>query len=173
MKPRTEQSEQVLLAPGPSNAINKTIESVIDTLPPQHNRPKLNSKPSWVGPLPRSRAPSPDARAMPSKVTVSYEAPGLLPPVYITTTLSDPQWEVIEMEASKQQHGYVFHKDFDAVEGEHQYKFRLGPGDWWVCDESKHTIEDTDGNRNNVLYVKTGQTHQDAQQIEESIVQAS
>lgn len=28
-------------------------------------------------------------------------------------------------------------QDFDVEEGEYQYKFRLGPGDWWVLDETK------------------------------------
>lgn len=171
MKTHTEQSEQALLAPEPTVPIPETIESVIE-IPVAHHRPKLNSKPSWVGPLPRSRVPSPGAQAMSRKVTVSYEAPGLLPPVYITTTLSKPQWEVIEMDASKRNDGYIFHKDFDAIEGEQQYKFRLGPGDWWVCDESKPTIEDDDGNRNNVLYI-TREQNQAAPEKKDAAVGAS
>lgn len=169
MKTHTEQSEQVLLAPEPANTIAETIESVIET-PVHNNRPKLNSKPSWVGPLPRSRAPSPGAQAMSRKVTVSYEAPDLLPPVYITTTLSKPQWEIIEMDATKHDQGYIFHKEFDSSEGEQQYKFRLGPGDWWVCDENKPTIEDDDGNRNNVLYITREQTLQAAPEKKYSAV---
>lgn len=47
-----------------------------------------------------------------------------------------------------------FVKTFHAGEGEYQYKFRLGPGDWWVCDEDKPTVDDGLGNRNNVLVVK-------------------
>ncbi|QIX01092.1 hypothetical protein AMS68_006609 [Peltaster fructicola] len=147
----TEKSEQPLLTSDPANAITNTIDTVIE--PSRHDRPKLNSKPSWVGPLPRSRAPSPNARAMSQRVSIQYSAPGLQPPVYITTSLSDSQWEVIEMEATHHDGEFVFHKDFDAVEGEYQYKFRLGPGDWWVCDESQPTIDDGDGNRNNVLSV--------------------
>lgn len=49
---------------------------------------------------------------------------------------------------------WEFSKTFSAVEGEYQYKFRLGPGDWWVCDESKPTVDDGFGDRNNVLVVK-------------------
>lgn len=49
---------------------------------------------------------------------------------------------------------WEFSKTFSAVEGEYQYKFRLGPGDWWVCDESKPTVDDGFGDRNNVLLVE-------------------
>ena len=49
---------------------------------------------------------------------------------------------------------WEFSKTFSAAKGEHQYKFRLGPGDWWVCDESKPTVDDGFGDRNNVLVVK-------------------
>lgn len=49
---------------------------------------------------------------------------------------------------------WEFSKTFSASEGEYQYKFRLGPGDWWVCDESKPTVDDGFGDRNNVLVVK-------------------
>ena len=32
---------------------------------------------------------------------------------------------------------FLFYKEFDDVEeGEYQYKFRLGLGDWWVLDET-------------------------------------
>lgn len=30
-----------------------------------------------------------------------------------------------------------FWQEFDVEEGEYQYKFRLGPGDWWALDETK------------------------------------
>jgi len=53
---------------------------------------------------------------------------------------SDGEWE--------------FSKTFSAAKGKYQYKFRLGPGDWWVCDESKPTVDDGFGDRNNVLVVK-------------------
>jgi hypothetical protein len=48
---------------------------------------------------------------------------------------------------------WEFTKTFHAADGEYQYKFRLGPGDWWVCDESKPTVDDGFGDRNNVLVV--------------------
>lgn len=49
---------------------------------------------------------------------------------------------------------WEFSKTFPAAKGEYQYKFRLGPGDWWVCDENKPTVDDGFGDRNNVLVVK-------------------
>lgn len=49
---------------------------------------------------------------------------------------------------------WEFAKTFSAAKGEYQYKFRLGPGDWWVCDESKPTVDDGFGDRNNVLVVE-------------------
>ena len=42
------------------------------------------------------------------------------------------------MEVSATQDGDVkskFYKTFDMVPGTYQYKFRLGRGDWWICDE--------------------------------------
>lgn len=92
---------------------------------------------------------------MAQKVTIIYTSPGLQPPVYVTTSLSVPPWEVLEMEVSQfpgGEHGFA--KTFSAEEGEYQYKFRLGPGDWWVCDESKPMVDDGLGNRNNLLVVE-------------------
>ena len=92
---------------------------------------------------------------MKQHVNVEYSSPGLEPPVHIFTSLSDPQWEAVEMSASKNNKGeYIFSKAFDVEEGEYQYKFRLGPGDWWVCDESRRTVDDGVGNKNNLLIVE-------------------
>lgn len=49
---------------------------------------------------------------------------------------------------------FTFVRNFDVEEGEYQYKFRLGPGDWWVCDEGKEVVDDGTGNRNNRVVVK-------------------
>lgn len=48
-------------------------------------------------------------------------------------------------------------------EGEYQYKFRLGDGDWWTCDHSKPTVDDGQGNSNNLLVVKSKDPVQAAQ----------
>ena len=119
--------------------------------------PQLRPKSSWIGPPPPAHIqPSHGSNAaMAQKVTVTYSSPGLQPPVYITTSLSEPQWELLEMDCRRTPNGeHEFAKTFHAAEGEYQYKFRLGPGDWWVCDESKPTVADGFGARNNVLMVK-------------------
>jgi hypothetical protein len=88
-------------------------------------------------------------------ILIDYASPDLKPPVYIFTSLAEPQWEPVEMEAEKQADGqFRFYKRFDAEEGDYQYKFRLGPGDWWVCDETKPVVDDGNGNRNNLLTIK-------------------
>lgn len=48
-----------------------------------------------------------------------------------------------------------FFKTFQAEEGDYQYKFRLGPGDWWALDEGKPMVDDGSGNKNNLLVVKS------------------
>ena len=92
---------------------------------------------------------------MKQRVSIDFASPGLQPPVYIFTSLSHPQWEAIEMFPVKQMNGeFTFVRNFDAEEGEYQYKFRLGPGDWWVCDERREIVDDGAGNRNNLIVVK-------------------
>nr|OQO18145.1 hypothetical protein B0A51_14737 [Rachicladosporium sp. CCFEE 5018] len=116
-------------------------------------RPGLASaKPSWVGPqtVPRPATPG----IMAQKVTINFSSPGLQPPVFITTSLSEPQWDILEMGVSEDREGNSeFTKIFHVQPGEYQYKFRLGPGDWWVCDEEKEVVDDGMGNRNNHITV--------------------
>ncbi|KAK5746669.1 hypothetical protein LTR17_000685 [Elasticomyces elasticus] len=108
-------------------------------------------RPSWIGP-PRATYP---AATMKSPATVEYTSKGLQPPVYVFTSLSDPQWEPLELDHEQQADGENrFYKTFMAEEGEYQYKFRLGPGDWWALDESKPTVDDGLGNKNNLMIVK-------------------
>ncbi|KAM0716607.1 hypothetical protein Q7P37_008052 [Cladosporium fusiforme] len=138
----------------------ETIDALLEISPthrwPASREPQLRSKSSWIGPPPPTRLPSHTSVAtMAQKVTITYSSPGLQPPVYITTSLSDPQWDLLEMDCSELPGGErEFVKTFHAEEGEYQYKFRLGPGDWWVCDEDKPTLDDGLGNRNNLLLVK-------------------
>jgi hypothetical protein len=118
--------------------------------------PQLRPKSSWIGPPPPAQTLSSHSSnaAMAHKVTVTYSSPGLQPPVYITTSLSEPQWDLLEMDCRRTPSGeQEFAKTFHVAKGEYQYKFRLGPGDWWVCDESKPTVADGFGSRNNVLVV--------------------
>ena len=86
------------------------------------------------------------------KVTIAFASPNTQPPVYVAGTFTDPPWEPYELEhepsvaadahleSSKE---YRFWKDFEVAEGQWQYKFRLGPGDWWVCDENAATGQST------------------------------
>ncbi|KAK6436179.1 hypothetical protein LTR95_007631 [Oleoguttula sp. CCFEE 5521] len=113
-------------------------------------RPGLASaKPSWTAPRPATPG------MMAQKVAITFSSPGLQPPVFITTSLSEPQWEVLEMGVSEDSNGnFEFTKVFHAQPGEYQYKFRLGPGDWWVCDEEKEVVDDGMGNRNNHITVQ-------------------
>jgi len=84
---------------------------------------------------------------------IHYSHPGLQPPVYIAGSMS--QWEPIEMKHKEKEDGELeFEHTFEADAGEYQYKFRLGPGDWWVLDESMPTVDDGTGIRNNLLVVK-------------------
>ena len=132
--------------------IDSLLEASSNQLWPTSKSP-IRPKSSWIGPSPPARSHS--TVAMARKVTITYSSPGLQPPVYITTSLSEPQWDLLEMGCSESSSGeWEFSKTFFAVEGEYQYKFRLGPGDWWVCDESKPTVDDGFGDRNNVLVVK-------------------
>ncbi|KAF2718207.1 hypothetical protein K431DRAFT_139164 [Polychaeton citri CBS 116435] len=92
---------------------------------------------------------------MAQKVNITYSSPGLQPPVFLTTSLTHPQWEPVEMGVTTDADGnHVFSKEFEATEGHYQYKFRLGVGDWWVFDEGKPTVDDGFGNKNNLLVVE-------------------
>lgn len=62
------------------------------------------------------------------------------------------------MEAHESDTGWHFRKLFDATPGEYQYKFRLGPGDWWACDEAKPIVADNEGNPNNSIMVTAKDT---------------
>lgn len=75
---------------------------------------------------------------MTQKVKILYSSPGLKAPVYVAGSLGDQPWEPVEMQYTQKENGELdFWQEFDVEEGEYQYKFRLGPGDWWVLDESR------------------------------------
>lgn len=73
-------------------------------------------------------------------VEITYTHPETQPPVYVAASLTSPPWEPHEMDIDEKKTDagdLVFRKQFEDVkEGEYQYKFRLGPGDWWVLDET-------------------------------------
>ncbi|KAF1822283.1 uncharacterized protein K489DRAFT_381032 [Dissoconium aciculare CBS 342.82] len=88
-------------------------------------------------------------------ITIGFTSPGLQPPVYICSTLTNPQWDAVEMDVTRNEKGeYRFRKTFTVDEGDYQYKFRLGPGDWWATDDGKPTVDDGMGNKNNMIVVK-------------------
>ena len=148
-------SSDKLTKPIPSVA--QSIDQILATpAAKQTVRPLAKLRPSWIGP-PRQELPkTPGVQAMKQHATVQYSSPGLQPPVYIFTNLSDPQWDAVEMRADKNDKGeFDFIQSFDVEEGEYQYKFRLGPGDWWVCDETRTTVDDGSGNKNNLFAVKS------------------
>lgn len=94
--------------------------------------------PSWIGLLPSSRPVTPGIPTMTQKARLSYTHAGLQPPVYIAGSFKESHWEPIEMQHTVQDDGELeFWTEFEAEQGEYQYKFRLGPGDWWVLDETK------------------------------------
>ncbi|KAK4503261.1 hypothetical protein PRZ48_006689 [Zasmidium cellare] len=139
-------------------ALQPSIDSIIDSVPanavsPAAIRPHTSKHPSWVGPKPPGKR-EPSIAAMKQSITITFSSPGLRPPVYIGTDLTDPQWEPLEMDGEQTDKGeYTFCKSFMAEEGEYQYKLRLGPGDWWICDDSKPKVDDGNGNENNLAVV--------------------
>ncbi|KAF2150588.1 hypothetical protein K461DRAFT_178788 [Myriangium duriaei CBS 260.36] len=102
---------------------------------------------------------------MKQEVRLSYQSKGLRPPVYVVTSLSEPQWEPKELHSKvlDDDNELEFWRVFEAEEGEHQYKFRLGPGDWWALDETKPIVEDEFGNKNNVIHVGAATSKSDRQ----------
>lgn len=108
--------------------------SAIPTIPTR----ALSSKPSWIGRPPAPKTNSKSTATMKQSVRVAYRSQGLRPPVYIVSSLTDPQWEPTELHSTVQDNGELeFWRQFDVEEGEYQYKFRLGPGDWWTVDEGQ------------------------------------
>ncbi|KAI9659503.1 MAG: hypothetical protein M1821_001761 [Bathelium mastoideum] len=119
------------------------------------SRPSVQKKPSWVE-TPHNehslrRSYSSEAHRT---VRITYTNPGTRPPVYVATSLTTPPWDPAEMEHEPLGEELEFYKEFANVkEGVHQYKFRLGPGDWWVLDENAPTVNDGNGNENNLLVI--------------------
>lgn len=70
-------------------------------------------------------------------LTITYRAPQTQPPLFVAGTFSQPQWVPQEMEHTTGEDGeFTFSKAFDVEPNSKiQYKFRVGPGDWWVLDE--------------------------------------
>ncbi len=121
---------------------------------------------------------------------ITFTKPDVQPPVYIAGGFTD--WAPVEMQCESSQSGQnKFTHTTELQPGEHQYKFRLGPGDWWVLDESAPTgqdhiyllskiqladiriADDGSGNINNALSVTAEETEVSSQQPTEDVSRAS
>src|SRR5271154_4777391 len=68
-------------------------------------------------------------------VKITYERPGTIPPIFVAGSFTEPPWEAIELDHDNHHGQFTFSKSFDMRPGKYQYKFRLGHGDWWVCND--------------------------------------
>ena len=86
---------------------------------------------------------------METTITITYQHVGTTPPLFVAGTFTQPAWVPQELDYSQaiqdddddKKPGLVFHKTFTLAPGTYQYKFRVGYGDWWICDETKATSE--------------------------------
>ncbi|RYP92688.1 hypothetical protein DL770_001201 [Monosporascus sp. CRB-9-2] len=94
-------------------------------------------------------------------VRLTYQKDDTHPPVYVAGSFSDPPWQPLEMACSKDEQGQnLFIKEINASEGaEIQYKFRIGSENW-VLSESAETVDDGQGNVNNILRVPSNASEQ-------------
>lgn len=71
-------------------------------------------------------------------ISITYASPGAMPPVYVAGDFTG--WQAIEMDYTTKDGENHFFKEVHVNAGsKHQYKFRLGPGDWWVLNEDAPT----------------------------------
>jgi hypothetical protein len=72
-------------------------------------------------------------------VMVKYSKPGTQPPVFLAGSFSE--WQPQEMSFTTDDNNeHEFYKEVQVDEGnKYQYKFRVGPGDWWVLNENSPT----------------------------------
>ena len=75
------------------------------------------------------------------KVTIKLRGSNLTPPIYVVGSFTKEPWSPVEMDVegcdgeNGKMTAIAFYKTFNLEPGEYQYKFQLGNGDWWVCDE--------------------------------------
>ena len=76
-----------------------------------------------------------------TSTTITFEKDDVQPPVFVAGSFTN--WLPVEMTYKTTEWNDSAKNTFfynAALEpGEYQYKFRLGPGDWWVLDESART----------------------------------
>lgn len=70
--------------------------------------------------------------------TIRFHRPDVHPPVYVAGSFS--KWSPVEMKLdindSTGPTNNHFSYQTDLEPGQYEFKFKLGPGDWWVLDES-------------------------------------
>ncbi|KAI0165762.1 hypothetical protein GGR57DRAFT_448650 [Xylariaceae sp. FL1272] len=88
-------------------------------------------------------------------VMFMFHKSDMRPPLFVAGSFSDPPWQPHEMNHSMDQHGDSVFTYTALVDGDTdvQYKFRIGPGDWWALDPDAKTVTDDQGNTNNILHV--------------------
>jgi hypothetical protein len=81
---------------------------------------------------------------VPTITTISYTRPGISAPVYLTTNITNPPWEIREMSISEKKTDdgdSIFYLQFgNVLPGSYEYKVRVGESGW-VLDE-KHPISE-------------------------------
>jgi hypothetical protein len=137
-----------------------TSSATTDDIPPSatdayehiRNLPRRPTDPTSTSTRPRSSSalrsvlfistittPSANA-AMAGQARITFTQPGIQPPVYVVTSLSNPPWETLELNVTNEKTDsgdLIFARQFENVdEGSYQYKIRIGDG-YWVVDESK------------------------------------
>ncbi|KAG8351864.1 hypothetical protein FVEN_g10108 [Fusarium venenatum] len=87
--------------------------------------------------------------------TITYSKPGIVPPVFLAGSFSDPQWQLQEMECISDQNGEHTFQSEVMLEPEQDYQFKLRIGhDNWVLAENYPTATDDSGNENNVVHTQ-------------------
>ena len=76
-----------------------------------------------------------------TSVIIKFAKPGTQPPVYVAGSFSHPEWDPQEMQYTTSDDGeHEYAKEVSVEEGkQYQYKFRMGPGDWWILNEEAPT----------------------------------
>lgn len=95
-----------------------------------------------------------------SRVRFTFAQDGIGPPVFLAGSFTENPWEPQEMKHQKREQmdahdheEYDFSLETDVPQGQWQYKFRVGKGNWWMLDEDAETVTDDVGNQNSLLNV--------------------
>ncbi|KAF4454582.1 hypothetical protein F53441_2925 [Fusarium austroafricanum] len=84
--------------------------------------------------------------------TITYKKPGVLPPVFLAGSFSDPQWQLQEMGYTTDHNGDHTFQSEVVLEPDLDYQFKLRIGhDNWALAENYPTATDDSGNQNNVV----------------------